>query len=90
MMALKTVGFMTTDNTNTVLIQLSRFGFIFALIFVYRYIKFFWNYISSTRITKILVMSSFFVLMVGENLTYSFFMSIFIFVPFKMLKRVEE
>ena len=85
-MAQNTVGFMTRDNTNTVLIQLSRFGLPFVLIFISRYIQFFWNYISSTRMTKFLLLCSFFVLTVGENLTYSFLMSLFLFVPNKMIK----
>lgn len=80
----------THDNTNTLLIQLSRFGIVFAVLFIRRYIQFFWNHFKTNSTTKILIILAFFVLLFGENLSYSFLIALFLAVPQSKLDYLTE
>lgn len=79
--AFQIYGLATKDNTNTLLIQLSRFGLMFALIYVVRFIVNLWNYFDINVVSKLCIIISFFALLCGENLSYSFMVSMFLFVP---------
>lgn len=79
--AFQIYGLLTKDNTNTLLIQLSRFGLMFALIYVVRFIINLWNYFDINVVSKLCIIISFFALLCGENLSYSFMITMFLFVP---------
>lgn len=67
------------DNTNTLLIQLSMFGILYVLMYLIGFvITVFYNY-RTNIFCKLLILASLLVMLVGENLTYSILLSVFIF-----------
>ena len=79
------------DNTNTLLIQLARYGIIFWVIYVTRYYKFFVSYFKTGKLSTLCLILSFACLFVGQNLGYSFLFSLPMFYePERDVKSGEE
>ena len=72
-------GFYMADNTNTLFIQLARFGIFYFAIFVLAYWKTINCYFKVSVICKLFILTSIFILFFGENLSYSFLFSLFLF-----------
>lgn len=64
-------GVQTYDNTNMLFIQLARYGFPMFLYTIYRYCKVLMNAFNFGFLCKGAIVCAYFVLLFGENFTYS-------------------
>lgn len=75
-----TFGVKYRDNTNTLFIQLARFGIIYFIIICYLYSRFIYRtFISNGRLTTIFLVIAFLLIFFGETFSYSFLFTIPLF-----------
>ncbi len=70
------------SNTNTIMIQLARFGLLYGIVYTYRNINYVIECVKKNRIAIVMVAMSVICIYVGEDITYSMITSIILFCQF--------
>ena len=87
--AYKLLNIKVLDNTNTLFMQLAMFGLMFSIIWIILYYKFCLK-ITKNYYISLIILCVFFVLFMGQNLSYSMLFNLIPFYAIGKIKRKES